>query len=118
MDSFNEESAASIQRKDVAQDHVSVDKEGIGAHEHREDHEIFKQDVDGVQFRTVSWQRATVIFLKIQFAMSILAVPGALATLGAVGGSLSIVAWECLNTCKSWLARQSGNQSKRRAIAG
>ncbi len=30
--------------------------------------------------------------------MSILAVPGALATLGAVGGALSIVGWEVLNT--------------------
>lgn len=30
--------------------------------------------------------------------MSILAVPGALATLGAVGGALSIVGWQILNT--------------------
>jgi len=66
----------------------------------REAHEVFKQNADGVDFRTVSWQRATVIFLKIQFAMSILAVPGALATLGAIGGALSIVGWMVLNTCK------------------
>ena len=62
--------------------------------------EIFHDAADGVKFRTVSWQRATVIFLKIQFAMSILAVPGALATLGAVGGALSIVGWMVLNTCE------------------
>lgn len=62
--------------------------------------EIFKDSADGVKFRTVSWQRATIIFLKIQFAMSILSVPGALATLGAVGGALSIVGWEVLNTCE------------------
>ncbi|KAJ9630296.1 hypothetical protein H2204_008514 [Knufia peltigerae] len=60
--------------------------------------EIFHDEAEGVKFRTVSWQRATIIFLKIQFAMSILAVPGALATLGAVGGALSIVGWEVLNT--------------------
>ncbi|KXT01946.1 hypothetical protein AC578_2567 [Pseudocercospora eumusae] len=64
----------------------------------REAHEIFQKSTDGVDFRTVSWPRATIIFLKIQFAMSILAVPGALATLGAVGGALSIVGWEALNT--------------------
>ncbi|KAH6654527.1 transmembrane amino acid transporter protein-domain-containing protein [Truncatella angustata] len=63
-----------------------------------EANEVFKQTEDGVNFRTVSWQRATVIFFKINFAMSILAVPGALGTLGAVGGSLSIVGWEALNT--------------------
>ncbi|KAH7362208.1 transmembrane amino acid transporter protein-domain-containing protein [Plectosphaerella cucumerina] len=60
--------------------------------------EIFHDTEDGVQFRTVSWQRATIIFLKIQFAMSILSVPGALSTLGAVGGALSIVGWQTLNT--------------------
>ncbi|KAF3016460.1 hypothetical protein E8E14_008074 [Neopestalotiopsis sp. 37M] len=52
---------------------------------------VFKPTEDGVDFRTVSWQRATVIMLKINFAMSILAVPGSLGTLGAVGGALSIV---------------------------
>ncbi|KAJ9416101.1 hypothetical protein FOXG_09582 [Fusarium oxysporum f. sp. lycopersici 4287] len=63
-----------------------------------ESHEVFQQTDDGVQFRTVSWQRATIIFLKIQFAMSILSVPGAFATLGAVGGGLSLVGWHTLNT--------------------
>ncbi|KAJ9150650.1 Amino acid transporter [Pleurostoma richardsiae] len=63
-----------------------------------EANEVFKQSADGVNFRTVSWQRATVLFLKIQFAMSILSVPGSLATLGAVGGALSIIGWEILNT--------------------
>jgi hypothetical protein len=62
--------------------------------------EVFQQTEDGVDFRTVSWQRATIIFLKINFAMSILTVPGNLGTLGAVGGSLSIVGWEALNTCE------------------
>ena len=64
-----------------------------------EDREVFHDTEDGVQFRNVSWQSATIIFLKIQFAMSILAVPGALAVLGAVGGALSIVGWQALNTC-------------------
>lgn len=61
--------------------------------------EVFHETSEGVNFRTVSWQRATVLFLKIQFAMSILAVPSALGTLGAVGGALSIVGWQVLNTC-------------------
>jgi hypothetical protein len=61
--------------------------------------EVFQRNVDGVEFRTVSWQRATVVFLKINFAMSILTTPNALATFGAVGGGLSLVAWIVLNTC-------------------
>lgn len=65
-----------------------------------EAHEIFKKDANGVQFRTVSWIGASVIFTKIQFAMSILAVPACFATLGAVGGGISIIAWTTLNTCE------------------
>ncbi|OJJ43491.1 hypothetical protein ASPZODRAFT_28170 [Penicilliopsis zonata CBS 506.65] len=59
---------------------------------------VFRHSPNGPDFRAVSWQRATIIFLKIQFAMSILSVPESLATLGAVGGALSIVGWEVLNT--------------------
>lgn len=61
--------------------------------------QVFQTGVDGVDFRTVSWQRATVVFLKINFAMSILAIPGALAALGSVGGSLTIVGFTALNVC-------------------
>jgi hypothetical protein len=67
--------------------------------------EVFQRNVDGVEFRTVSWQRATVVFLKINFAMSILTTPNALATFGAVGGGLSLVAWIVLNTCTLYLPR-------------
>jgi len=85
-------------------EHEFLDTIGTGATsgkraEKAGDREVFKDSAEGVSFRTVSWQRASIIFLKIQFAMSILSVPGALATLGAVGGALSIVGWEVLNTC-------------------
>ena len=79
-----------------ADDDVPETKEEI-----LESHEVFQKVSEGVDFRTVSWQRATVIFIKIQFAMSILAVPGALGALGAVGGALSIVGWQTLNTYTS-----------------
>lgn len=61
--------------------------------------EVFQRNVAGVEFRTVSWQRATVVFLKINFAMSILTTPSALASFGAVGGGLALVAWIVVNTC-------------------
>jgi hypothetical protein len=66
-----------------------------------ESYEIFQANVNAVEFRTVSWQQATVLFVKINFAMSILSTPGALAVLGSVGGSLSIIGFTSLNTCKS-----------------
>lgn len=66
-----------------------------------EKHEVFKRNTDGVEFRTLGWIRATVIFVKLEFAMSILAIPSALGALGAVGGTLSVVLWTSLNTCQS-----------------
>jgi len=65
-----------------------------------ESYEVFQANVNGVEFRTVSWQRATVLFVKFNFAMSILSIPGALAALGSVGGSLSIIGFTSLNTCE------------------
>lgn len=62
--------------------------------------EISQIGVGKVDFRTASWQRATVVFLKINFAMSILAIPGALVALRSIGGSLSIVGFTALNTCR------------------
>ncbi|KAK7958527.1 transmembrane amino acid transporter protein-domain-containing protein [Apiospora saccharicola] len=61
-------------------------------------HEVFKKNADGVDFRTVGWPRATVIFLKIIFSTGILSIPTALYALGAVGGTLSLVAWQAVNT--------------------
>lgn len=65
-----------------------------------ESHEVFKKNADSVDFRTVGWPWATVIFLKIIFSTGILSIPTALYALGAVGGTLSLVAWQAVNTCK------------------
>lgn len=68
-----------------------------------ESHEVFQKDADGVDFRNVSWQRATIIFLKIIFATGVLSIPTAMHTLGAVGGAFSVVGWQLLNTCEETL---------------
>ncbi|KAK8080332.1 Amino acid transporter- transmembrane [Apiospora hydei] len=46
-----------------------------------ESHEVFKKNADGVDFRTVGWPWATVIFLKIIFSTGILSIPTALYAL-------------------------------------
>ena len=43
---------------------------GVGDIEDGESREVFQSGVDGVEFRTVSWQRAVILFCKINFAMS------------------------------------------------
>ncbi|KAL4754966.1 hypothetical protein BDW72DRAFT_85409 [Aspergillus terricola var. indicus] len=62
-----------------------------------EEGEIFTTSSSGVNFRSVGWFNATVIFTKILFATGVLSLPSALYSLGAVGGSISIVAWGVFN---------------------
>jgi hypothetical protein len=53
---------------------------------------------NGVDFRTVGWKQASVIFIKCLFAVGVLSIPTALHTLGAVGGALNVVGWGAFNT--------------------
>ncbi|KAE9371649.1 hypothetical protein N431DRAFT_441621 [Stipitochalara longipes BDJ] len=62
-----------------------------------DDREVFKANVDGVEYRTVTWQRAIVIFIKTQIATGVLGIPTALYNLGAVGGGICVVAFQALN---------------------
>ncbi|KAL4809454.1 transmembrane amino acid transporter protein-domain-containing protein [Aspergillus unguis] len=63
-----------------------------------EEGEIFQATNAEVNFRKVGWFNATVIFVKILFATGVLSLPSALLALGAIGGSISIVAWGVFNT--------------------
>lgn len=76
-----------------------------GIFDANEEHEVFKTN-GGVNFRTVEWPKATSLFLKIVFAVGVLTIPTAMYTLGAVGGTLSVVAWGLLNL---WAARIQGD---------
>ena len=62
------------------------------------DFEVFQKTNDGVDFRTVGWLRASIIFLKILFATGVLSIPAAMYSVGAVAGALLIVGWGVLNT--------------------
>ncbi|KKY29087.1 putative neutral amino acid [Phaeomoniella chlamydospora] len=66
--------------------------------EEENEFEVFKKTKDGVDFRTVGWPRAAVIFLKVIFATGVLSIPTAMYSLGAVGGALSVIGWGILNT--------------------
>ncbi|KAJ5653271.1 hypothetical protein N7490_000274 [Penicillium lividum] len=63
-----------------------------------EDHEVFKRGDGQVDFRTVSWLRASVIFIKIVFATGVLSIPSLMYELGALPGALNVLGWTLLNT--------------------
>ncbi|KAL2825503.1 transmembrane amino acid transporter protein-domain-containing protein [Aspergillus cavernicola] len=63
-----------------------------------EDNEVFRKTTDGVDFRTVGWVKASSIFLKVMFAVGVLSIPQSMYTLGAIGGSLSVLVWGAFNT--------------------
>ncbi|KAH0843605.1 hypothetical protein AYO21_05391 [Fonsecaea monophora] len=62
-----------------------------------EQQEVFKITEDGVDFRTVTWPRAAILFLKILFATGVLSIPAAMYEIGAVGGALVLLGFGMLN---------------------
>lgn len=85
---------------DARPSNEDVDRNVGGVFDADEAEEVFKKDAN-VNFRTVGWQRATVIFLKVIFAVGVLTIPTAMYALGAVGGSLSVLGWGALHTWAS-----------------
>ncbi|OJD38033.1 transmembrane amino acid transporter [Diplodia corticola] len=95
---MSEEKKSSLDIAQTPPDRGVGDAEAIAYDKEVENEfEVFKKG-EGVDFRTVSWVKATVIFLKIIFATGVLSIPTAMYTLGAVGGALSVVGWGALNT--------------------
>ncbi|KAK5045064.1 hypothetical protein LTR84_010212 [Exophiala bonariae] len=94
IDSTSQQKTAYVSNEDITRFETKAEGDLMDM----ETHEVFKKRTDGVEFRTVGWIKATLIFSKIEFAMSILAIPSALGALGAVGGCLSIIGWTTLNT--------------------
>ncbi|KAH8658006.1 transmembrane amino acid transporter [Xylariales sp. PMI_506] len=60
--------------------------------------EVFKRQEGQVDFRTVSWVHASVIFLKVIFATGVLTIPSNMYTLGALPGAINVLGWQFLNT--------------------
>ncbi|KAK1772066.1 transmembrane amino acid transporter [Phialemonium atrogriseum] len=60
--------------------------------------EVFKKGDGSVDFRTVSWIHASVIFLKVIFATGVLTIPSAMYVLGALPGAINVLGWQFLNT--------------------
>lgn len=60
--------------------------------------EVFKRGEGTVDFRTVGWIQASVIFLKVIFAVGVLTIPSAMYVLGALPGAINVLGWQALNT--------------------
>ncbi|EXJ96134.1 hypothetical protein A1O1_01260 [Capronia coronata CBS 617.96] len=74
--------------------------------------EVFKKGEGIVDFRTVTWYHAAMIFLKIIFATGVLSIPTSMYTLGAFPGAMNILGWTVLN---AYLAIVQGNFRNRHA---
>lgn len=96
----SDEKCGSADKADVAPSSDSIEAGVMSQPVDLENRGVFQSGTDVLEFRTVSWQRAAIMFCKINFAMSILAIPEAISTVGAVGGSFILVGFTCLNVCK------------------
>ncbi|TKX22544.1 hypothetical protein C1H76_5327 [Elsinoe australis] len=63
-----------------------------------DDFEIFRKQEGVVDFRTVSWQHTSMIFLKLIFATGVLTIPSAMYVLGSFPGAINVLGWQFLNT--------------------
>ncbi|RDW72884.1 hypothetical protein BP6252_06791 [Coleophoma cylindrospora] len=79
---------------DVALGSIQLEKKGSD----EDEFEIFQRVEGAVDFRTVSWVRASVIFLKLIFAVGVLSIPSSMYTLGALPGAINVVGWTLFNT--------------------
>lgn len=70
----------------------------LGRQEKVDDGEVFRQGDGVVDFRTVGWIQASVIFLKVIFATGVLTIPSAMFVLGALPGAINVLGWQALNT--------------------
>ncbi|KAL2829306.1 transmembrane amino acid transporter protein-domain-containing protein [Aspergillus pseudoustus] len=67
-------------------------------HAAENDFEVFKRSDDLVDFRTVSWIRASLIYMKTIFALGVLSIPLACAQIGAAPAAILVVAFGGLAT--------------------
>ncbi|OQD61196.1 hypothetical protein PENPOL_c018G04537 [Penicillium polonicum] len=58
---------------------------------------VFNRGDGDVNFRTVGWLQAAMIFLKIIFATGVLLIPSVMVDVGAVPGSIILLAFTVLN---------------------
>ncbi|KAF1817171.1 hypothetical protein P152DRAFT_387626 [Eremomyces bilateralis CBS 781.70] len=71
--------------------------------------EVFKKEEGAVDFRTVSWIHAAMIFTKMIFATGVLSIPSALYTLGAAPGAICIIGFVSLNSYCGFLLGEFRN---------
>lgn len=85
------------EKHDIAPAQTQGSEYTIDKGDQQSEKEVFQINEDGVDFRTVTWPRAAIIFLKILFATGVLSIPAAMYEIGAAGGVLVLVACGALN---------------------
>ncbi|KAH8170910.1 transmembrane amino acid transporter protein [Sarocladium implicatum] len=76
----------------------SSSNDAVKVEANEDDFEVFKRGEGNVDFRTVPWWQASMIFLKLIFATGVLTIPSAMFVLGALPGAINVLGWQALNT--------------------
>jgi hypothetical protein len=86
------------------------DVESSNAYDDEEDGEVFKKNVDGMEYRTVGWIKTFFLMFKVQFSLGILSIPAVFGPVGAVPGSLLIIGWGSFNTYSAFVQASFRNR--------
>ncbi|WVQ94030.1 hypothetical protein IAU59_001108 [Kwoniella sp. CBS 9459] len=77
---------------------TDVEQVPVDIAEQDDQEEVFKSNVNGENYRTVSWYSSFALMFKVLFSVGILSIPGVFAYVGALPGALLVIGWGSFNT--------------------
>ncbi|WVF66414.1 hypothetical protein IAT40_001154 [Kwoniella sp. CBS 6097] len=77
---------------------TDVEQVPVDVTEQDDREEVFKSNVNGQNYRTVSWYSSFALMFKVLFSVGILSIPGVFAYVGALPGTLLVIGWGLFNT--------------------
>ncbi|OCF36058.1 hypothetical protein I317_01847 [Kwoniella heveanensis CBS 569] len=77
---------------------TDVEQVPVDSTEQDDQQEVFKSNVAGENYRTVSWYSSFALMFKVLFSVGILSIPGVFAYTGALPGALLVIGWGAFNT--------------------
>ncbi|KAI5922372.1 transmembrane amino acid transporter protein-domain-containing protein [Camillea tinctor] len=93
---LEEKIGVGIQRHASSENHAAATVEEY-------DGEVFRNNGEQANFRSLGWIRTSVILMKLCFATGVLAIPFALDIVGYGPGIVLLICWGCLSTYYAYI---------------
>ncbi|WRT68118.1 uncharacterized protein IL334_005093 [Kwoniella shivajii] len=82
---------------------TDVEQVAVEANDQDDQGEVFKTNVNGENYRTVSWYSSFALMFKVLFSVGVLSIPGVFTLVGALPGALLVIGWGLFNTYAAFI---------------